>query len=185
MATKRTKLPPDPEGKNKDRADWANVALAAFGDETGQTIDGDGPQQMIADLLCDLAHFCDRNGLSFAVCLSSGRNHYEEETSRKGTQFPAAPEVEQGEFIPGKKDAICAAICSAEDICTLVNRLTEKDEITHGITLKQAADYLAEFGREVSDAVLKGWTEDITPIPSLEAFVAEHAHNFTDEEFGQ
>ena len=44
----------DPDGQNRERAEWALVALAAFQDTT-RTDDGDA----FSDLLCDLMHLED------------------------------------------------------------------------------------------------------------------------------
>ena len=66
---------PDPDGKNADRAEWAETALRAFQEETG-TDDED----MLADLLCDLMHWCDREGYAFKEALRRASSHYGEET---------------------------------------------------------------------------------------------------------
>lgn len=66
-----TKLPPDPEEQNDDRAKWAETAILAFMVETG-TDAGDA----LSDLLADLMHWCDRKGLDFAAEESRGREHY-------------------------------------------------------------------------------------------------------------
>ena len=71
----KAELPADPEGHNDDRAKWAQVALDAFQGETG-TDDGD----RLADLLGDLMHWCDRNGMGFAHELERAHRYYEEET---------------------------------------------------------------------------------------------------------
>ena len=70
-------LPPDPEGKNDNRAEWASVALARFQEVTGSE-DGDA----VSDLICDLHHWCDRSDIvfDFEVELARARTHYEEET---------------------------------------------------------------------------------------------------------
>jgi hypothetical protein len=70
-------LPPDPEGLNNRRADWAQQALEAFQDVTG--IDDEYP----VDLLADLMHWCDRNGCDFDVALERARYHYEAETRQE------------------------------------------------------------------------------------------------------
>lgn len=83
--TKRHRIPPDPEKENWNRSDWADVAITAFQNETG-TGNGDA----ICDLLCDIAHFCDRNREeygTFADALRRAINHYDPETNGKGKQF--------------------------------------------------------------------------------------------------
>lgn len=68
-------LPPDPEGQNDNRADWANTGLRAFQQRTG-TDDED----MVADFIADIRHWCDRNGVDFERELARGWEMYEEET---------------------------------------------------------------------------------------------------------
>jgi hypothetical protein len=67
---------PDPDGKNALRAEWAETALRAFQEETG-TDDED----MLADLLCDMMHWCDREGFVFKEALRRATSHYGEETT--------------------------------------------------------------------------------------------------------
>lgn len=86
------KLPPDPEGKNEERADWAGAAISTFMSET-RTDEGDA----LSDLLADLGHWADRNGARLSSIdggpcslLSELRRaafHYDEETGGKGQQF--------------------------------------------------------------------------------------------------
>src|ERR1700719_3225651 len=75
-------LPPDPEGQNDDRAQWAEAAIRHFQIHTGTDWD-----DAIADLLCDLMHLCDRatredgaTAFDFAGELERAREHYEAET---------------------------------------------------------------------------------------------------------
>lgn len=72
-------LPPDPEGQNDDRAEWARQALETFAATTGLNMDGETPEA-IGDLLANIMHFCDRNGLDFDERLANARFHYDEET---------------------------------------------------------------------------------------------------------
>lgn len=69
-------LPPDPEGMNDSRAEWAGHALAAFISQTG-TDAGDA----VTDLLCDLMHLADRSGTDFVADLDRARSHYAAETT--------------------------------------------------------------------------------------------------------
>lgn len=101
MSTKRKarRLPPDPEGMNEDRADWAEDALNTFANEHGETLEpgataaeiAEMTTQNLADLLADLAHFCDRHNVSFSQCLNTAEMHYDAETDSKGKQFAPAP----------------------------------------------------------------------------------------------
>lgn len=79
-------LPPDPENQNDDRAEWAEAAIKAFIKVT-RTDRGDA----LADLLCDLMHWADRNDeeatgneemQDFDQALARARMHYTEETMR-------------------------------------------------------------------------------------------------------
>lgn len=74
-------LPPDPDGQNNDRADWADRALQAF-----QMTTGTDRQDALSDLLCDLMHLCDRDaGLgAFGAQLDRACGHYDSETSEEG-----------------------------------------------------------------------------------------------------
>lgn len=68
-------LPPDPEEMNAERADWAAAALCQFECATGTDYD-----DALADLLCDLMHWCDRNDFDFDAAMSIARMHYDAET---------------------------------------------------------------------------------------------------------
>jgi hypothetical protein len=72
-------IPPDPDGKNDDRASWAGKAIKAFQAETG-TDDEDA----LSDLLADLMHWADRNNYDFEAAVERARGHYEAETGEAG-----------------------------------------------------------------------------------------------------
>lgn len=67
--------PPDPENMNENRAQWGGAALEHFMTRTGADI-----EDALADLLCDLRHWCDRNNTSFADEDKRGLAHYKVET---------------------------------------------------------------------------------------------------------
>jgi len=69
-------LPPDPEGMNDKRAKWAGCALLRF-----RKLTGADECDAVCDLLCDLMHWCDRNGQDFGRALDRARFHYEAETA--------------------------------------------------------------------------------------------------------
>ncbi len=77
-------LPPDPEEKNDERAEWAHACIELFRQQTGADL-----EDALCDLLADLAHWCDRNNLNFVAELRRGRFHYDEETDNEGTQMAA------------------------------------------------------------------------------------------------
>ena len=66
-------LPPDPENMNDHHAQRAAVIL--------RQIHGSDYEAALADLLCDLMHWCDRNGLNFDDELCRARIHYDAETT--------------------------------------------------------------------------------------------------------
>lgn len=84
-------LPPDPEGMNADRADWADDAIRAFASVTNMDSAGEDDQTILTDLLGDLMHWCDRAGIDFHNRVGMARMHYEEETNNVG-RAGAAPE---------------------------------------------------------------------------------------------
>ena len=69
-------LPPDLEGMNGERAEWAAAALRHF-----QCTTGTEWQDAVSDLLADLMHLCDREGFDFSKKLDRARMHYEAETT--------------------------------------------------------------------------------------------------------
>ena len=75
---RRLELPPDPDGKNDDRATWAGAALAKFMEVTGTDV-----EDAVGDLLTDLMHWSDRNNYDFDAALDRARWHYEAETGRE------------------------------------------------------------------------------------------------------
>jgi hypothetical protein len=78
-------LPSDPEDMNDERAYWAGETLAYFTRTYGEQEGGD--RQNLADLLADLAHYCDRNSLKLDECLATARMNYAAETDEQGAQF--------------------------------------------------------------------------------------------------
>jgi hypothetical protein len=77
MSKRKAKLPPDPEGRNEDRASFAEAAMGAFHRKC-HTEREDG----LADLLANLMHWADRNGFKFETELRRARMHYEAETAK-------------------------------------------------------------------------------------------------------
>ena len=71
-------LPPDPDNKNDERAEWGEIAIQAF----REAVDAD-IYSALPDLLCDLMHWADRQTdlPSFDEALSRARSHYSEETA--------------------------------------------------------------------------------------------------------
>jgi hypothetical protein len=82
MSTITTDLPPDPDARNGDRAEWARQTLEHFQELTRTDL-----EDALADLLCDLAHFCDREGVSSQHEFRRAIGMYEHETEAEGDQF--------------------------------------------------------------------------------------------------
>lgn len=59
---------------NKKRARWAHSGLMAF-----QVAVATEDCDLVADFLCDLMHFCDRDGFDFDAQLDRAKWHYNDE----------------------------------------------------------------------------------------------------------
>ena len=70
----QSSLPPDPEGQNADRAEWAHRAILAFESATRTE-----REDALADLLCDLMHWANVYGQDFDRELSRATDSYAEE----------------------------------------------------------------------------------------------------------
>ena len=68
-------IPPDPEGMNDRRSEWAAEALSRF-----ESVTSAPPEDLLTDLLKNLMHWCDRNDVDFNDELAAARLHYEAET---------------------------------------------------------------------------------------------------------
>lgn len=64
--------------KNGERADWAEQSLSIFRQTCGYP-PGDDNECPIKDLIADLLHLADREGLDGERLLESGRGMWEEE----------------------------------------------------------------------------------------------------------
>lgn len=62
-----------PSKKNQQRAAFALTTLRKYKDLTGGK--GASREEIIADLLCDLLHYCIQRKLSFEDCLHSAQEH--------------------------------------------------------------------------------------------------------------
>lgn len=70
-------IPPDPDGQNDDRADWAGQCIELF-----QKLTRCDEEDAVHDLITDLAHWCDRQGsVDFNDELNHAANMYHEETA--------------------------------------------------------------------------------------------------------
>jgi hypothetical protein len=67
---------PDPDSMNAEPAQWAAAALHEF-----QRITGTDDEDSLADLLCDLMHWCNQEDVDFGTALSRVQMNYEAETA--------------------------------------------------------------------------------------------------------
>ena len=90
-------VPPDPESMNNKRADWARDVLEYF-EQYGERPHPDlttkeqreMAKQNLSDLVADMGHYCDRNGLRMDEVIRIASYHYAEETENEGQQFHSA-----------------------------------------------------------------------------------------------
>jgi hypothetical protein len=78
--TKDGRLLNDPDDMNEWRAEAAEVALRSF-EEFGYEPNTEDDETILGDLLCDVRHFCDREGLDFDMLIERSRMHYTAETT--------------------------------------------------------------------------------------------------------
>jgi hypothetical protein len=62
---------------NRERADWANIALDVFADETG--MQDEDREIQLSDMICNLMHFCDVEQSHWELCVAQAQDHYREE----------------------------------------------------------------------------------------------------------
>ena len=88
-------IPPDAtadEGvTNAERSLWAETALLAFGRQVGSVSNSIGDKEeaflIVADLLADLAHWCDHHNVDLQSAIQYATRHYRTETGFEGSQF--------------------------------------------------------------------------------------------------
>lgn len=71
-----------PEPNNRDRAEWAREALDGFIAETGNA--SGTTDEHVSDLLCDLRHLCDAEGVEWAAMIRRANMHYRAEIEELG-----------------------------------------------------------------------------------------------------
>jgi hypothetical protein len=82
---------------NNKRADWARDILEHF-EQYGECPHPDLTteeqreiaKQNLSDLISDMGHYCDRNGLRMHEVIRIAADHYAEETRCEGLQFDLA-----------------------------------------------------------------------------------------------
>jgi hypothetical protein len=131
--SRKTKLPPDPEARNDDRAEWAGAALRHF-----QRITGTEDEDSLGDLLCDLMHWSDRNNYDFECALFRAVGHYKAETGGDVSRRPW----------PRTRKGVNAEVVEALGLCVdVLGELARLDDGTPSISaLHLAQDALAKLG---------------------------------------
>jgi hypothetical protein len=71
---------------NEDRAGWAEVACEAFAEITGQDMENDLPE-IIGDLIANLLHFANQQGMCAEERLENGRMHYDAEIEEEEEEY--------------------------------------------------------------------------------------------------
>jgi len=75
-------LPPDPDDYNDVRAETAQQAISAFANAAfGDDEDRNELEMVLSDLLCNLHHWSDRNGVDFDVRYLVSIGNYRDETT--------------------------------------------------------------------------------------------------------
>lgn len=90
-------LQADPDDMNELRADRAQTAVDTH-DEA--CLDYEDEETSIAELLCNLMHLCDRNGVDFVEQFHRARANYASETSRE-IQPPRVIAIVRGGLVSG------------------------------------------------------------------------------------
>jgi hypothetical protein len=94
---------------NEQRAAAAHRTVEYFADLCGEIGVGKSLlEQNMTDLLCDLAHLCDREELSLTSILASAEMHYDAETENTGMQFDTGtPAIDPNDPFNLTKSGIC------------------------------------------------------------------------------
>lgn len=100
IATLNETLPPDPDGINDQRADWAGIAIDEF-----QKATGTDREDVLCDLLTDLMHWADRHRFDFEAAFWRAEDHYREETRPVDEPPPAAPAAERTHITQTKRNS--------------------------------------------------------------------------------
>lgn len=71
---------------NLDRSTWADAALDAYARLTRTIPEDSDTEELVRDLLTDLMHLCDRDGVDFAQELEYARGNYQEEMDEEAEE---------------------------------------------------------------------------------------------------
>lgn len=110
---------------NFSRAAWARTGVIAYAREKNCVTEP--LDQCIADLICDLAHLCDHEGVKLVECIRIGGNAYQSETDSKGDQLDGVHGWSDVVRVwPGRTYRV---ITAADGNVRLVMSVTEEGEI--------------------------------------------------------
>ena len=70
-----------PDVTNSDRAGFAASALREYRRQVGHNRSGEDFSTSVQDLLTDLRHFCDQEGIDFDPILRNSAGHHAEEVA--------------------------------------------------------------------------------------------------------
>lgn len=73
--------------ENKRRGGNALEAVIVYAKRGSMTVNGDGLETVLSDMLCDLAHLCDQKGVEIGECLRRGLDHYNAESTHPVNLF--------------------------------------------------------------------------------------------------
>lgn len=77
-----TKLDENGEPSNEQRAEWAQIALDAFLEETEDGHNTDAVEENITNLIADLIHLAHWNGLDARKVAVDALHHFNEEVRK-------------------------------------------------------------------------------------------------------
>lgn len=63
----------------EDRGSFALVVLYHFSSDVGCNLDDEGVHAVMSDVLADMMHLCDKNGIDFQSVIHAAENHYQAE----------------------------------------------------------------------------------------------------------
>jgi hypothetical protein len=101
IQTSNDTLPPDPDGINDERTDWAGIAIDAFEAATGTD-----REDVLCDLLTDLMHWADRHRFDFEAAFWRAEDHYREETRPVDDHPPAEPATKRTPITQPKRNSL-------------------------------------------------------------------------------
>lgn len=119
-------LPADPDAMNDQRAEWARIAALSFARQTNQDYRTDGWEEILGDLLADIAHLCDREQISFRDVYVRGILAYQDETGVP-MPFQVVDRAPVEDFEPGQTPPIVGSYPNARAAWEVLQNLPEAE----------------------------------------------------------